>query len=34
GARTKEGLHQAMAQALDLVTLKDLNGWFKHCGFG
>jgi transposase len=34
GARTKEGLHQAMAQALNLITLKDLIGWFKHCGYG
>jgi len=34
GARTKEGLHQAMTQALNLVTLKDLLGWFKHCGYG
>lgn len=34
GARTKESLHQAMAQALDRVTLSDLLGWFKHCGYG
>lgn len=34
GARTKEALHQALARALDLVTLQDLIGWFKHCGYG
>ena len=34
GARTKEGMHQAMAQALELVTLTDLIGWFKYCGYG
>lgn len=34
GARTKESLHQAMAQALDRITLSDLLGWFKYCGYG
>lgn len=34
GARTKESLHQAMAQALDRVTLSDLLGWFNYCGYG
>lgn len=32
-ARTKEALYQKLAQSLDLVTLKDLLGWFKHCGY-
>lgn len=32
-ARTKEALYQALAQGFDLVTKKDLLGWFKHCGF-
>ncbi|MFP5504136.1 MAG: IS630 family transposase [Candidatus Sericytochromatia bacterium] len=33
GARTIESLHQAMAQALDRVTLSDLLGWFRYCGY-
>lgn len=32
-ARTKEALYQKLAQSLDLVTLKDLLGWFNHCGY-
>lgn len=32
-ARTKETLRQALADALNLVTLQDLIGWFKHCGY-
>jgi transposase len=34
GARTKKALYQALAQSLDLVTLQDLLGWFKFCGYG
>lgn len=33
-ARTKEALDHALAQGLDLVTTKDLAGWFQHCGYG
>ncbi len=33
GARTKETLYQALVQGFDLVTLKDLFGWFKYCGY-
>jgi transposase len=30
GARTTDGLIAAMAVALDLVTLSDIQGWFQH----
>lgn len=30
-ARTSEQLARAIAQALDLVTDKDIIGWFTHC---
>lgn len=33
GARTTEALYQALAEGLDMVTLADLLGWFKHCGY-
>jgi transposase len=32
GARTKEGLHQAVSIALEQVTLQDILGWFGHSG--
>ena len=32
GARTREALQEAVAQALDLVTAQDARGWFLHCG--
>ena len=30
-ARTYEGLNQALSEAIDLVTDKDIIGWFTHC---
>lgn len=32
-ARTSKALDDAIARGLDLVTLSDLHGWFKHCGY-
>ncbi len=32
-ARTQDALGQAIADALKAVTLADIIGWFKHCGF-
>jgi len=32
GARTKESLYQAVGDALDQVTVKDILGWFEHSG--
>lgn len=32
-ARTKEGLDQALTQAFQSITLKDIRGWFKHSGY-
>jgi transposase len=32
GARTKENLYQAVGEALDQVTVKDILGWFNHSG--
>lgn len=32
-ARTKEGLHQAIAEGLKLITESDCRAWFKHCGY-
>jgi hypothetical protein len=31
-ARTREALDRAIARGLDLVSLSDLFGWFKHRG--
>jgi transposase len=31
-ARTREALYEAIAAALDLITVQDAIGWFKHCG--
>lgn len=33
GARTKEALIEAIAEALCAVTLRDAEGWFRHCGY-
>lgn len=32
-ARTKKGLDQALTQAFQSITLKDIRGWFKHAGY-
>jgi len=32
-ARTREGLLEAIAQALEAVTRQDAKGWFAHCGY-
>jgi transposase len=31
--RTQEALSQAIREALEAITLKDIIGWFKHCGY-
>ena len=33
GARTKDALHEAIAQALPLISHLDAQAWFKHCGY-
>ncbi len=33
GARTREALDEAIGEALSAVTLKDVAGWFSHCGY-
>lgn len=33
GARTREALEEAIAQALLTVTSKDALGWLRHCGY-
>ncbi len=33
GARTRESLQEAIAQALLTVTAQDAQGWFRHCGY-
>ncbi|EFH89148.1 Transposase [Ktedonobacter racemifer DSM 44963] len=33
GARTREALQQAIAEALEAVTAQDAHGWFTHCGY-
>ncbi len=33
GARTREALQEAIAQALPLITATDALGWFLHCGY-
>jgi transposase len=33
GARTREDLQEAIAQALDAITPQDALGWFTHCGY-
>jgi len=32
-ARTREEMEQALVAALKLVTPKDCQGWFSHCGY-
>ena len=31
-ARTTEGLYEAVGEALDYVTIRDILGWFSHSG--
>jgi transposase len=33
GARTREALEEAIAQALEQITAQDAHGWFWHCGY-
>lgn len=33
GARTREALLEATAEALEAVSRKDARGWFGHCGY-
>jgi transposase len=33
GARRREAVREAIAAALDLITLQDALGWFTHCGY-
>ena len=33
GARTREALDEAIGEALSAITLKDVAGWFSHCGY-
>ena len=33
GARTREALDEAIAEAISAVTLEDVAGWFTHCGY-
>jgi transposase len=33
GARTREALGQAIAEALKQITVQDAHGWFWHCGY-
>jgi transposase len=33
GARTREALEEAIAQALETVTSQDAHGWFAHCAY-
>jgi transposase len=33
GARTREGLLEALTQALERITAQDAHGWFWHCGY-
>ncbi len=33
GARTREGLVEAMGRALDALSAKDARGFFAHCGY-
>ncbi len=32
-ARTQEALVEAIGQALDAVSRRDVLGWFSHCGY-
>lgn len=33
GARTREALEEAIAQAMRLISPTDCRGWFAHCGY-
>ncbi|GHO79310.1 hypothetical protein KSD_70810 [Ktedonobacter sp. SOSP1-85] len=33
GARTREALQAAIAEALETITTQDARGWFAHCGY-
>lgn len=33
GARTRDALWQALADALETITPQDALGWFTHCGY-
>jgi transposase len=33
GARTREALLEAIAEALERITAQDARGWFWHCGY-
>jgi transposase len=33
GARTREALEQAIAEALKQITMQAAHGWFWHCGY-
>lgn len=33
GARTREGLHEAIAAALNQITSEDARAFFRHCGY-
>jgi transposase len=33
GARTREALEEAIAQALLTISPQDAQGWFQHCGY-
>ncbi len=33
GARTREALNEAIAEALSEIKLEDVIGWFLHCGY-
>jgi transposase len=33
GARTREALEEAIAEALEQITVQDAHGWFWHCGY-
>ena len=32
-ARVAEELKEAFSQALDTITVADVKGWIKHCGY-
>jgi transposase len=34
GARTREALERAIAEALDAITPEDARGYFRHCAYG
>jgi transposase len=34
GVRTKEALVEAIGKALDVVSARDVRGFFTHCGYG